>query len=106
MVVVEDTKEKGSDVNLAAHLVADGYRDLYDVAVLVTNDSDLVTPIRMVREDLHKKVGILNPQKKQSVEIKRYADYCLPVTPIALQASQFPDKMTDRSGKFHKPTSW
>ncbi len=106
MVVVEDTKEKGSDVNLAAHLIADGYRNLYDVAVLVTNDSDLITPIRMVREDLHKMVGVLNPQKKQSVEIQRYADYCLPITPASLQSSQFPNNMTDKTGDFHKPISW
>lgn len=31
------TEEKGSDVNLATHLLRDGYRGEYDAAVLITN---------------------------------------------------------------------
>ena len=40
-VNVMKTEEKGSDVNIAAHLINDGYKGLYQVAILVTNDSDL-----------------------------------------------------------------
>ncbi len=40
-VQVIKTEEKGSDVNLATHLVRDGFRNEYELAVLVTNDSDL-----------------------------------------------------------------
>lgn len=39
------TEEKGSDVNLASHLLCDAYEDEFDVGVLVTNDSDLLTPV-------------------------------------------------------------
>ncbi len=35
------TEEKGSNVNLATHLLYDGVQGLYDVAVVVSNDSDL-----------------------------------------------------------------
>ena len=41
-------EEKGSDVNLATYLVADGFRDLYDTAVVVSNDSDLAEPLKLV----------------------------------------------------------
>lgn len=41
-------EEKGSDVNLAVHLLNDAWKDLFDVGVVVSNDTDLVTPIRMV----------------------------------------------------------
>ena len=34
------TEEKGSDVNIAAHMVNDGHKGLYEVAILVSNDSD------------------------------------------------------------------
>jgi uncharacterized LabA/DUF88 family protein len=34
-------EEKGSDVNLAVHLLNDAWRDAYDCAVVVSNDSDL-----------------------------------------------------------------
>lgn len=35
------TEEKGSDVNLAVHLLNDAWLDHYDCAVVVSNDSDL-----------------------------------------------------------------
>jgi len=38
------TEEKGSDVNLAAHLLHDAHRGLIDCAVIVSNDSDLAEP--------------------------------------------------------------
>jgi len=41
-VKVIKTEEKGSDVNLATHLVNDGHRGRYETAVLITNDSDLL----------------------------------------------------------------
>lgn len=41
-------EEKGSDVNLASHLVRDTFRKQFEVAVLITNDSDLAEPVRIV----------------------------------------------------------
>lgn len=40
-------EEKGSDVNLGAHLINDAWSDAFDVAAVLTNDSDLAAPIRM-----------------------------------------------------------
>ena len=60
------TEEKGSDVNLATHLLHDAYRGRFEVAVIVSNDSDLLEPIKIVREELGKKVGVLNPHKRPS----------------------------------------
>ncbi len=48
-VAVLKTEEKGSDVALGALLVAHGYQGRYDAAIVVSNDSDLVLPIRIVR---------------------------------------------------------
>ena len=41
-------EEKGSDVNMAAHLLNDAWQDLFESAVVISNDTDLVVPIRMV----------------------------------------------------------
>ena len=60
------TDEKGSDVNLATHLLWDGFKGRYKAAVLLTNDSDLLEPVRIVRQELGLTVGILNPHKKAS----------------------------------------
>ena len=62
MVDVIYTEEKGSDVNLASYLLLDGFRHNYEAAIVVSNDSDLVEPIRMVRSELNLPVGVLNPQ--------------------------------------------
>lgn len=51
---VVKTEEKGSDVNLAVHLLNDAWLNKYDCAVVISNDSDLAEPLRLVREQ-HKK---------------------------------------------------
>ncbi len=105
-VEVEKTEEKGSDVNLATHLLCDGFRDEYDVAVVVTNDSDLLAPIRFVRHELKKVVGVLNPHRRASNVLAREADFIKPIRAWALQASQFPLTLADGSGTIAKPPSW
>ena len=47
------TEEKGSDVNIATHLINDGYTGNFEVAVVLSNDSDLVEPIKIVRQELN-----------------------------------------------------
>ena len=46
------TEEKGSDVNLATYLILDGVAKEYEVAVILSNDSDLTLPISLVRTQL------------------------------------------------------
>jgi uncharacterized LabA/DUF88 family protein len=115
-IEIYKTEEKGSDVNLAAHLLLDGFRGLYDCAIVITGDSDLVTPIRMVRDQLHKPVGVLNPQRisgpdcrppRKSAGLQHAATfYRNGITWNQLLTSQFPPTLTDAQGPFHKPTTW
>lgn len=105
-VKVIKTEEKGSDVNMATHLLCDGYENAYDVAVVITNDSDLLEPIRVVREKLNRTVGILNPHKYPSQVLKQYASFIKPIRQGVVAASQFPDTMTDQTGAFTKPATW
>jgi len=60
MATVRRWEEKGSDVNVASHLLKDVFTGAVDAAVVVTNDSDLRLPLRMAREVVP--VGTLNPQ--------------------------------------------
>ncbi len=105
-VRVVKTEEKGSDVNIASHMINDGYKGDYDIAVLISNDSDLVEPVRIVTQELNSKVGILNPHKKQSRELSQYATFYKPIRAGVLAASQFPATLTDSAGTFHKPAAW
>ncbi len=105
-VQVIKTEEKGSDVNIAAHLVNDGHKGLFQVAVLITNDSDLVEPIRIVRQELNLTVGMLNPHAKPAFALKKTATFIKPIRKGVLSASQFPTQLTDAKGRFHKPKNW
>jgi uncharacterized LabA/DUF88 family protein len=62
LVVVshERKEEKGSDVNLASHLLIDLLTNKLDAAVIVTNDTDLAYPIKYARELIP--VGVINPR--------------------------------------------
>jgi len=100
------TEEKGSDVNLATHLLMDGFRNDYELAVVVSNDSDLLLPVQVVVQDLGKKVGLLNPQKRPSKALLPHATFLKQIRSGALAQCQFPLTLTDSYGAFSKPATW
>ncbi|GGH45943.1 hypothetical protein [Microbacterium album] len=61
MASVARREEKGSDVNVASHLLIDVLTRKVDAAVVISNDSDLAYPISVARE--HVPVGLINPTK-------------------------------------------
>ena len=103
---VVKTEEKGSDVNLATHLLHDAHMGRFDVGVVVSNDSDLLEPIRIVRGQLGKTVGILNPHPNPSRALLPHTDFIKPIRAGVLAASQFPTTMRDGTGTFTKPAAW
>jgi uncharacterized LabA/DUF88 family protein len=106
-VMVIKTEEKWSDVNLATQLLFDGFNDRYDLAVIVANDSDYLEPVKVVRRDLKKKVGIINPRTtRPSRVLKNEADFFKSVRPSALKRSQFPKELQDAEGRIRKPDQW
>jgi hypothetical protein len=108
-VDVIDNEEKGSDVNLATHLVLDGARDAFDVAVVISNDSDLQEPVRVVRRELGKAVGIVSPQDGNlpiNPQLKEYASFVKRIREWALKQSLFPEVMSDNGGVFYCPPKW
>lgn len=104
--LVLHSEEKASDVNLASWLLMDAFRDDFDVAVVVSDDSDLLTPVQMVTNDLGKKVGILNPQQKGACQLQAAATFVRRLRVGPLLRCQFPDELTDANGTFHRPPSW
>lgn len=103
---VVKTEEKGSDVNLASHMLVDAADNAFDCAVIISGDSDLKTPVQMVQSRFHKTVGVLNPQKIKCRALETTARFYKHVREPALAASQFPAVLTDGLGTFHKPPSW
>jgi len=131
-VEVIKTEEKGSDVNLASWMLLDGFRKDYEQAVVISNDSDLVEPLRMVRYELGLGVGVLNPHTQAtcdrefsarlkqpggrprrahpSIELRKVAKFRRdigsdgPQSDVAL--CQFPHTLADADGTIRKPPGW
>ena len=101
-----DTEEKGSDVNLASYLLLDGFDDDYELAVVVSNDSDLVLPIRMAKSRLGKQVGVFDPSRRRSFELHGAASWYRPLRQGPLSASLFPGTLSDTQGQITKPAGW
>jgi hypothetical protein len=62
MVSYANWEEKGSDVNVASHLLLDTLKGDIDAAVVISNDSDLRFPLEQVRDRLP--VGLVNPSPR------------------------------------------
>lgn len=106
-VLVQKENEKGSDVNLATHMMCDAYEDDYDVAVVVTGDSDQLLPIQVVRKKLHKIVGVVNPQSRPAAQLQKAASFYRTVHPNFLAQCQFPESMvSENGGRIFKPSVW
>ena len=105
-VEVWRTSEKGSDVNLATRLLVHAFRDEFDVAVVVSNDSDLAGPMRLIRDDLHRRVGVLDPSQRASKSLLAASTFYKHVRRGALAANQFPQQLADGTGSFSKPSAW
>ncbi len=104
--LVYKTEEKGSDVNIASYILVDAFDNDYDVAVIVSNDSDLATPIRLTRSRFGKTVIVLNPHPKPSVTLQQVASQVRPIRAGVLRVSQLPPTLTDAQGTITKPVSW
>lgn len=120
-VQVQRTEEKGSDVNLAAHLVYDNcMKDAKDTdgSIVISNDSDLANAIELVTANLSRPVTVVNPNRTNKVhsdpkhcalqqDLRRVSTDQVPsINPSVLVKAQFPTTMTDAKGSFTKPASW
>ena len=98
-------EEKGSDVNLAAYLLTDAWKGLFEAAVVITNDTDLVLPIRIVTRELHRPVYVVCPGPRQMAsQLRTVATYARHIRRPMLKAAQFPDTLPGT--RITKPTGW
>ncbi len=107
VVKVIKAEEKGSDVALGAHLVQDAYTDKFDQAVILTNDTDLLEPMRIVKEDVGKPVGLLVPTNYPAKSLKDMATWYRHLKESDALKSQFSINVVATNGKVAKcPQEW
>jgi hypothetical protein len=94
-------------VNLATYLLLDAHHDEYDVAWIVSNDTDLRQPIHIARRHFRKRVGVVVPGTRAAMPVSALvADYEIRISDAMLHRSQLPPMLTDAAGTIHKPTNW
>jgi len=107
MVSTLHQEEKGTDVNVASHLLMDVFQDDVDAVVVVSNDSDLKLPVHIARSRVP--VGHVNPRGglfagdltgNPSDGAGRH--WWRKLTPSDFHLHQLPDP----AGRYTKPAAW
>jgi len=100
--------EKMTDVNISVELMTDAFQDRFDLALLISADSDLVGPIQAVRRLFPKKrVIVAFPPHRSSHNLSRAANAVLHTGRNELAKSLLPDQVTKSNGiTLQRPPQW
>jgi hypothetical protein len=107
MVSYANREEKGSDVNVAAHLLIDVLGGNVDGALVISNDSDLRFPVEQARQ--HVPVGVVNPSHnylagdlRGTPDVGAGRHWWMRLTSSDLKAHQ----LADPAGQYRRPAGW
>ncbi len=101
------TEEKGSDVNVASHLLVDVLTGAVDAALIISNDSDLSLPVEQARSRVP--VCVVNPHNGNTAGALRPSGqpgsgrhWTRKLRPSDVYSHQLPDP----AGGYSKPPAW
>lgn len=99
-MIVKSSEAKGPDVNMAAYLVFDRRIKAFEVASVITADTDLVEPIRLVIQQLGATVGAISPELRRQIspEFVKAASFVMHLQKSALESAQFSPTVTPIKG--------
>jgi hypothetical protein len=94
-------------VNLASHLLLDAFQGNFDAAAVLSNDSDLIEPIRIATQVLGKPVGLLSPVSNATAGLRGVSSFVRHIRESDLRAAQFPDEIVLPGGSvISRPALW
>lgn len=105
-------EEKQTDVNIGVHLVKHAAKGEYDVALLVSADSDLVPAVKCVRSDFQRRIRIVAPPGRLGMCSQLYRatgeKWRGEISREQVEARQLPDYVTDAKGRLvaTRPGKW
>ena len=98
-------EEKGSDVNLGVHLVRDAFTGSFEHAAVITDDTDLIEPVRIAVHEARLPITLLTPVDRPAKGLEVLATHVRNLRPY-LGVSQFPNPVAGPKGPIHKPLGW
>jgi NYN domain-containing protein len=107
LVKVRVTQEKGSDVNLAVHLIDDAAESAIDAAIVITDDFDQVGALTMAREHYGIALIVVSPRCHRGLSRTVGAEFYKPIHEQFLLECQLPEIAIDHEGReVHRPPAW
>ena len=101
-------EEKMTDVNIATELLIDAYDNNFDVALLISGDSDLVPPIKALKLKYPEKRTVAAfPPERASERLQKAVDAFFTISASKLRKSVFPEKVMKKDGFIlTRPSEW
>ena len=106
--VISVPEEKMTDVSIAVELLGDAQDEIFDTAIIVSADGDLVSPVRAVRKrHPAKRIIVAFPPARKGEALGREATATVFIGRTALARSQLPDPVIRDDGyALERPPSW
>ena len=100
--------EKQTDVNIAIKLVRAGLEDIFDTAVIISGDTDLIPAVQEVQRLFPtKQIGFVFPMGRVSNEIRQIANFTMRLSERHVSTCQFPDTIQLSGGvTLERPDNW
>jgi len=100
--------EKMTDVNIAVEMLKDAYQDKFDIVLLISADSDLVPPVKAVRELFpNKQIITAFPPNRRSADLANSVNKTLIIRRRTIAKSLFPKEVKKQDGYILRcPSSW
>jgi uncharacterized LabA/DUF88 family protein len=100
--------EKMTDVNIAVEMLTDAFQNAFDTAILISADSDLIAPIKKVKQLFaRKKIVLAFPPARSSFALKKIANASFVIGRKMLAKSVFPEEVFKPDGFILKrPERW
>ena len=101
-------EEKMTDVNIAAEILGDAQDNVFDAAIIVSADSDLVGPVTTVlRRYPNKRMIIAFPPNRVSQHLRQVATGYFTIGRKKLEDSQLPNRIPKPDGYvLTRPPTW
>lgn len=104
-VTVLKSEEKGTDVNIACAMLSDAFQKKAEAFLLVSGDSDLATPVRIVRE-LGFPMMVFNPQERVCQALQKEATVYRQIWRHLPKKCQLPNPVFVEGRAIRKPAQW